>query len=134
MPAVAIKISEELAEAARIEAAHADRSLTGQIEHWAKLGRGAESTLPVPIVHLIKRFGGDPQAVTDPRLVSRLQEAVEHVRSGTAQAAAAADLLAQEAPVYEADPENPVGVVLVRPDGSRVRGRLVNRVFVPSER
>lgn len=34
-----VKLSDELVASARTEAASTDRSITGQIEHWAKIGR-----------------------------------------------------------------------------------------------
>jgi hypothetical protein len=40
-----VKLSDELVAAARKEAATADRSITGQIEHWAKIGRSVETVL-----------------------------------------------------------------------------------------
>jgi|GEM_PF-4218935 len=42
---VSIKVPSDLAEEARDAASLADRSLTGQIEHWVKLGRAAELAL-----------------------------------------------------------------------------------------
>ena len=36
-------------------------------------------------------------------------------------------------PVYVTDPEHPGKIVQIHPDQSRVRGRMVNRVFVPDE-
>ncbi len=45
MKAVSVKISNELADSARQVAQLSDRSLAGQIEHWAKLGKSVESVL-----------------------------------------------------------------------------------------
>lgn len=36
-------------------------------------------------------------------------------------------------PIYVTDPNNPGRIVQIRPDQSRVSGRMVNRVFVPDE-
>ena len=36
-------------------------------------------------------------------------------------------------PIYVTDPDSPGKIVQIRPDQSRVRGRMVNRVFVPDE-
>lgn len=36
-------------------------------------------------------------------------------------------------PVYVTDPDMPGRIIQIRPDQSRVRGRMVNRVFVPDE-
>jgi hypothetical protein len=43
MNTVSVRISNDLIEAARREAAVFTRTLSGQIEHWVKLGRVAES-------------------------------------------------------------------------------------------
>src|ERR1700758_1794216 len=40
-----VKLSDELVNVARKEAAAADRSITAQIEHWAKLGQSVEAAL-----------------------------------------------------------------------------------------
>ena len=40
-----VKLSDELVKVARKEAAAGDRSITAQIEHWAKLGRSVETAL-----------------------------------------------------------------------------------------
>lgn len=42
-----VKLSDSLVQAARDVAPDADRSIAGQIEHWARLGRAAESRLSV---------------------------------------------------------------------------------------
>lgn len=36
-------------------------------------------------------------------------------------------------PIYVSDPDMPGRIVQIRPDQSRVRGRMINRVFVPDE-
>jgi len=53
MPAkfLTVRLSSELTEAARSEADLMHRSLGGQIEHWARLGRAIEEVgLPLPRV------------------------------------------------------------------------------------
>src|SRR6266496_3887413 len=40
-----VKLSDALVNVARKEAAAADRSITAQIEHWAKLGQSVEAAL-----------------------------------------------------------------------------------------
>jgi len=76
MSSVAVKVSSELAESARKEAEAADRSLTGQIEHWAKLGRAAETLMPSQVASALKRCGGDLQAIEDPALRRKVLEAL----------------------------------------------------------
>lgn len=40
-----VKLSSAFVEQARTEARHLQRSVAGQIEHWARLGRAAETAL-----------------------------------------------------------------------------------------
>ena len=54
-----VKLSGELVEEARQSAKVFHRSLTGQIEHWAALGRVIESQMPGDtVVQLMGRVGG----------------------------------------------------------------------------
>lgn len=128
--AVAIKISSELAELGREEAAHTDRSLTGQVEHWAKLGRVVEHLFPAQVVTALKRSGGDLSKLEE-EARKRVLAAIEVVHSQAHFAQSAATLLAGDGPRYEADPANAKGVIQVWPDGRRVPGRMVARSFVP---
>src|SRR5690242_597621 len=50
-----VKLSDELVESAREEAANTDRSITGQIEHWAKIGRSVEIVLRHQELQTLKR-------------------------------------------------------------------------------
>src|ERR1051325_6251812 len=58
-----VKLSDELVKDARREAEAADRSLTSQIEHWARLGRKVEHVLRYEEVLSLKRAG---DALPDP--------------------------------------------------------------------
>jgi hypothetical protein len=54
-----IKLSGELVEDARRSANQFHRSLTGQIEHWATIGRAIESQLSGDaLAQLLERIGG----------------------------------------------------------------------------
>lgn len=44
-----VKLSDELVEQARIHAAAQNRSVPGQIEYWAKIGRAAKENPDLPI-------------------------------------------------------------------------------------
>jgi len=131
MPAVAIKVSAEFAASVREAADAADRSMTGQVEHWAKIGRAAEAALPAPVTAALKRCAGDLSAVEDESMRRRALEALEAVRSQSHYAEATRALFAKGEPLSEADPNDPSVIVKVWPDGTRVRGRLVGREFVP---
>lgn len=64
---VAVKLSDSLAEEARTASAGADRSLTGQIEHWARLGKAVEPLFSAPTIAALKKSGGDLSALEDER-------------------------------------------------------------------
>ncbi|MFO1456216.1 MAG: nucleotidyltransferase domain-containing protein [Steroidobacteraceae bacterium] len=53
-----VKLSDPMVDAARAAAADADRSIAGQIEHWARLGRAAEAVLGHDEIVRVKRSGG----------------------------------------------------------------------------
>jgi hypothetical protein len=128
--AVAIKVSAELAESARKEASGADRSLTGQIEHWAKLGRAAEAIMPSQVANALKRCGGDLGAIEDPSLRSRALHALAAFQA-VAPDALRRDIGLDQQTRFEPDPENPGGLIRIASDGTRTRGVMDGRTFVP---
>lgn len=50
---IAVRISDKLAHEAKIQSKVENRSITGQIEYWAKIGKIAEENPDLPY-HLIK--------------------------------------------------------------------------------
>lgn len=131
MPAVAIKISEEVAELVRRAAVASDRSMAGQVEHWARLAMEVEDRATVTEVNAIKEMRGNPDGIRDAELRERVDRVISEFRSATP-----ADLRERVAlnrrPVYEPDPESAEGVIRIDPDGTRTRGHLAGRVFVPT--
>jgi len=128
--AVAIKVSADLADSARKEAAEADRSLTGQIEHWAKLGRAAEAILPSQVAAALKRCAGDLDTLEDETMRRKVLDALAVFQTQ------APDLLRKkigldQQTLFEPDPENPGGIIRISPDGTRIRGVMDRRTFVP---
>lgn len=129
-PAVAIKVSAELANSARNEANAADRSMTGQIEHWAKLGRAIEAILPSQVAAALKRCAGDLDTLEDEPMRRKVLDALAVFQ------AQSPDLLRQKIGIdqqtlFETDPENPGGIIRISPDGTRIRGVMDGRTFVP---
>jgi hypothetical protein len=116
-----LRISDDIVLRAREEAEASDRSLTGQIEHWVKLGMAVEALLGHPEVLELKRRG---KALS-------LEQAHAFAHSPAGKERARRHLAARKGPRYAADPERPDRVVRVEADGTRTRGRLVDRVFVP---
>ena len=130
-----VKLSDALIDAARAAAEGADRSLAGQIEHWARLGRSVESALTVSDVTRVKRSLGRleselPEREVREKLLQSLRLAVSLDDLGNI--GAAMDPM-NAGPRYGTDPAFPGLLVRVDPDGKRTPGRFVNRRFVPLE-
>lgn len=130
--AVAIKVSAELADSARKEAVHADRSLTGQIEHWAKLGRAAEAVLPAQVASALKRCAGDMQTIENESIQSKALNALAALQTQTPGSLRQKIGLDQQT-LFEPDPETPGGFIRITPDGKRTRGVMEGRMFVPTD-
>lgn len=77
---VPVRLSAALTMRARAAAQVLDRSLTEQVEHWARLGQAIESAMTSSTVQKVKARSYDPD------LATRL--AVADTAAGTAKAAA----------------------------------------------
>ena len=130
MSAVALKVSADLAATLRTAAEEADRSMSGQLEHWAKLGRAAEAALPPLVAAALKRCAGDLSREEDPALRQRTLAALDSL-SQLSPEELRSRLGLDRSPVYEPDPARPGGVIRTLPDGTRASGRLEGRTFVP---
>lgn len=126
-----VKLSDSLIDAARAVAVDADRSLAGQIEHWASIGRAIERTLTSTDVHALKRSNTAIHQETqdlEPRhaVVRALAESLQP----TASAAIAARIATLSSVRYGADPVYPGFLVRVEADGTKTPGRFVGRTFL----
>lgn len=115
-----IKISDDLALAAREEADVCDRSIASQVEHWARIGRAVEQVLGHEQLVALKRQARLPD----------FAQAMREATSELGQQKALAHLRTLGGPRYGVDPERPGSIIRIDPDGSRVRGRFVNRHFI----
>lgn len=123
-----VKLSDDLVLAARAQAQATDRSITSQIEHWAKLGRAVEIALPHGDAVSLKV---DPEATSR---FARIRSVLERVAHSENRDTVIAELAASGNPLYETDPDNPEGIVQVDREGNRVAGRFEGRQFVPNPR
>ena len=128
----AVKVSEKLLGLAKQEAKVTNRSITGQIEHWAIIGRAAETLEAYADVLRLKRTG---HALPIPADVDRaaVHDLLVRLAAPGDRESLKTRLAASGAPLYESDPAHPGLVVEVAADGTRVPGRLVGRRFVPAE-
>lgn len=123
-----VKLSDELVESAREEAANTDRSITGQIEHWAKIGRSVETVLRHQEVQALKR--SPPSGTLTGAARRAIQAALERVVTETDRRSLARSLKADRT-VYQSDPAGSGLTERIEPDGRRTLGRFANRRFVP---
>ena len=128
-----VKLSDELVQSARAEAEATDRSITAQIEHWAKLGRAVEVALKHADTLALKRSGGDlVSAFTGASKRQTVHALLEGIAASTDRSPVTDGLRQHGKPIYETDPAYPGMVVRIDPDGTRTPGRFENRRFVPA--
>jgi hypothetical protein len=114
-----VKISDELVLDARLTAEIAERSIAGQIEFWAQLGRAIEPLLEGSRALALRRAGA---AVP-------LSECLASVDSATGRRRVMEYVELRPFPHYQPVPGSPDLLVRVAADGTRTVGRFVGREF-----
>ncbi len=117
-----VKLSDALVLDARRVGETAERSIAGQIEFWARIGRAVESVLRTDSVLRLKQSG---EAVP-------LSDCLRTVDSDTGRARVRAHLEARPFPRFEPAPGRPGLLVRTEASGRRSVGRLVNRKWKPA--
>ena len=113
-----VKLSDTLVLDARLTGEVAERSISGQIEFWAKLGRAVEPMLQGVQVLALSRAGA----------AKPLSECLDSVDSPEGRRRVAEHLESLPFPHYE-PAETPGLLVRTVEDGTRTVGRFVNRKF-----
>lgn len=119
-----VKLSDALVLDARLVGEAAQRSIAGQIEYWARVGRAVEPVLRGDRVLRLKQRG---EAVP-------LSTLLETVGSKAGRERVKAQLAARPFPHFEPAPGRPGLLVRIDEDGNRTVGRFVNREFRPARR
>lgn len=114
-----VKISDELILDARLTAEIAERSIAGQIEFWAQLGRAIEPLLEGSRALALRKAGA----------VVPLSDCLASVDSDAGRRRVAEYLESRPFPRYEQVPGSPGLLVRVDADGTRTPGRFVGREF-----
>jgi hypothetical protein len=115
-----VKLSDALVLDARIAAEAQERSIAGQVEFWAKLGRGVELLLDGKnVLTLCRTVGATP-----------LSDLVEQVDTPLGRQIFKAYLESEPFPHFEAHPTRDGFLVRIEENGERTVGRFVNRTFV----
>ena len=124
-----VKLSDALIDAARTESARADRSLAGQIEHWAQLGRMIEPGLTSANIQALKHGEADVAEVLPPTEEGQalLEALIAAVANDSRRSKVTRGFAGRVR--YGTDPDLPGFVIRLGPDGTRSVGRLVEGRF-----
>ncbi len=114
-----VKLSDQLVLDARLTAEIAERSIAGQIEFWAQLGRALEPLLEGVQALALRRAGG----------VKPLSACLNSVDSPEGRRRVAEYLKTQPYPRYQPAPGGPGMLLRTDADGKRTVGRFVRRRF-----
>jgi hypothetical protein len=117
-----VKVSDELLLDARLAGVAAERSIAGQIEYWARLGRAVELHLRATEALRLKREGE----------ARPLSELLATVGTAAGRKRLAKHLASRPFPQFEAAPGRAGFLVKIDKDGTRTIGRFVNREFRPA--
>lgn len=118
-----VKLSAELVLDARQTGAVAERSIAGQIEFWARLGRAVEPLLSGDRALALRRAG---DAIPLSQLVGSIETAAGRQR-------VAEILVSRPFPHYEPSPDRPGLLVRIESSGKRTIGRFVGGAFRAEE-
>jgi len=114
-----VKLSDSLVLDARLAGESVERSIAGQVEFWARLGRAIEPLLQ----------GDQVLALCRSAAVRPLSECLKSVDSPEGRRRVSDFLEGQPFPHYEPHPKEPGLLVRIDATGKRTIGRFVNRRF-----
>jgi hypothetical protein len=118
-----VKLSDALVIDARLAGESFERSIAGQVEFWAKLGRAVESLLQ----------GEQALALCRSAAARPLSSCLKSADSAAGRNRVSGFLKTQPFPHYEPAPGSPGLLVRIEADGKCTTGRFVNRQFKVSK-
>lgn len=119
-----VKLSDALVLDARLAGDAFQRSIAGQVEFWARLGRAVEPLLQgAQVLALCRNAAAYP-----------LSECIASVDTAEGRSRVSDRLATIPYPHYEPAPGRPGHLVRIDEDGTRTVGRFVQRRFVPSRK
>jgi hypothetical protein len=118
-----VKLSDALVLDARLVGEATQRSIAGQIEFWARIGRGVESVLRVDSVLRLKRRGE----------AAPLSDCLRSADTKAGRARVRSVLSDRPFPHFE-PADRPGLLVKIDESGKRTVGRFVKREFRPAGR
>jgi hypothetical protein len=114
-----VKLSDQLILDARLASELAERSIAGQVEFWANLGRAIEPLLSGAQVLALRRAGA----------AKPLSASIAEVDSPEGRRRVAEHLQSRPFPHYEQAPGRPGMLIRIDARGKRTLGRFVRRRF-----
>lgn len=120
-----VKLSDALVLDARIAGKYMERSIAGQVEFWARLGKVVENILE----------GAQARALSEKAHnlpLEALEVALKSVDSPEGRRRTEAYLKSLPFPQYEPHPTTRGILIRIDADGVRTEGRFVNRQFRPA--
>ncbi|MEI6257019.1 MAG: hypothetical protein WCQ77_10295 [Planctomycetota bacterium] len=115
-----VKLSDDLVLEARTIGAVARRSIAGQVEFWARLGKSIEPLLRGDRALALQRSGA----------ARSLTESIQSVDTDVGRDRVRVYLESLPFPHFEPCQNEPGMLVRIDEDGTRTRGRFINREFV----
>jgi hypothetical protein len=116
-----VKLSDSLVLDARIAGEAMERSISGQVEFWARLGRAIE-----PVLN-----GTQAMATSQRGMVRSLVDLLAEVDAPTGRQRLAEHLDGLPFPHYQPHPDRAGLLIRIEADGTRSIGRFQNRIFTP---
>jgi hypothetical protein len=116
-----VKLSDALVLDARLAGEVMERSIAGQVEFWARLGRSVETLLKGEQVLMLSRNGA----------VRALSSCLSSVDTPDGRERTSKWLQSQPFPHYEPHPTKTGLLIRIEEDGRRTTGRFVKRQFKP---
>jgi hypothetical protein len=118
-----VKLSDDLVLEARTVGAVARRSIAGQVEFWARLGKSIEPLLRGDRALALQRSG----------TARSLAESIQSVDTDAGRDRVRTYLESRPFPHFEPCQDEAGMLVQIDEDGTRTRGRFINRTFVAAK-
>jgi hypothetical protein len=116
-----VKLSDEMILEARVAGAAMGRSIAGQVEFWARLGKTLDRVMT----------GDQVTRLIDKEAALKLTEILDSVDKPAGRKRLADYLASKPFPRFKAHPGGPRTYIRENADGTETAGRFIGREFVP---
>ncbi|MEK7415735.1 MAG: hypothetical protein AAB263_20710 [Planctomycetota bacterium] len=116
-----VKLSDSLVIDARLAGDAMERSISGQVEFWARLGRAID-----PVLNGAQAIAASRRGTARP-----LADLLAEVETPAGRKRLAKHVSGIPFPHYEPHPDRPGVLIRTEANGTRTNGRFVQRIFTP---